>query len=98
MLKRQIGFLTLFAAAALLAGCQTPEPTPEPSPPTDTRPISTPPPTPEPPPAFNDNMEPYVPGSTTELLPRVFYFELDKAVIDQADLAALELHARVLMD
>lgn len=98
MLKRQIGLLTFFAAAALLAGCQTPEPTPEPSPPTDTRPISTPPPTPEPPPAFNDNMEPYVPGSTTELLPRVFYFELDKAVIDQADLAALELHARVLMD
>ncbi|MYF11350.1 MAG: peptidoglycan-associated lipoprotein Pal, partial [Gammaproteobacteria bacterium] len=25
-------------------------------------------------------------------------FELDRAVIDQADLAALELHARVLMD
>ena len=97
MLKRQIGLLTLVAAAALLVGCQTPEPTPEPSPPTDdTRPVSTPPPTPVPP-TFNDNMEPYYPGST-KLLPRVFYFELDKAVIDQADLAALETHAQVLVD
>ena len=97
MLMRQIGFLTLLGAAALLVGCQTPpEPTPEPTPPTDRRPITTPPPTPEPP-AFNDNMEPYYPG-TTKLLPRVFYFELDKAVISQADLAALETHARVLED
>ena len=96
MLKRQIGLVTLLAAAALLVGCATPEPTPEPAPPTDTRPISTPPPTPEPP-AFNDNMEPYYPG-TTNLLPRVFYFALDQAVINQADLAALEVHAEVLKD
>ncbi len=97
MLKRQTGFIALLAAAALLVGCQTPEPTPESSPPSDTRPISTPPPTAEELPTFNDNMEPYFPG-TTNLLPRVFYFELDQAVIGQQDLEALQTHAQVLID
>ncbi len=100
MLKRQFGFLTLLAAAALLVGCQTdPQPGSESSPPTsDGGTTSTSPPTSvEQLPTFNDNLEPYYPG-TTNLLPRVFYFELDKAVIAQSDLAALETHARVLVD
>ena len=56
-----------------------------------------PPPPPPPPPAFNDNLEPYYPG-TTRLLERVFYFEFDRAVINSADLEALQVHADVLRD
>ena len=45
--------------------------------------------------AFDPDLNPYVPG-TSRLLPRTFYFEFDRAVLTQEDLAALEMHATVL--
>ena len=90
--------LALLLACLVIAGCpsQAPEPPPAPEP----APVAEqppPPPPPPPPPAFNDNMEPYYPG-TTRLLERVFYFEFDRAVINEADLEALQVHAQVLQD
>ncbi len=101
MLQRSYEFLALLLASLVIAGCagktQTPEqaPAPEPEPVTDQ--LSAPPPPPPPPPAFNDNIEPFYPG-TSRLLERVFYFEFDRSVISAADLEALQLHAEVLRD
>lgn len=95
MPQRRIGFLTLLLAGLLLVGCQSTPPVEDPIPTTE-----PPPPTPEPepePPAFDSNLNPYIPG-TTRLLDRIFYFELDQAVLSADALAALELHAQVLQD
>ena len=91
--------LFILALALIVAGCaSTPETEPvEPTP----EPVVTPEPTPAPvapppeQPAFNEDMVPYVPG-TNRLLPRTFYFDFDRAVIEPDDLAALEMHATVL--
>jgi len=95
MLQQRIGYLALMLAGVLLAGCQSAPPVPEPTPPApEPAPTTAPPAAP---PAFNPNLEPYYPG-TTRLLERTFYFDFDEAVIRPADLAALEVHARVLRD
>jgi peptidoglycan-associated lipoprotein len=79
-----------FLLALLLAGCAG----------TGTEePVAETPPAPAPPPrefeAFDPDLNPFVPG-TNRLLPRTFYFDLDRAVIGPDDLAALEMHATVL--
>lgn len=90
---------TLFAAG-MLAGCQSAGPETEPSEPApepvvtpDTRPAPVAPPAE--PAAFDENLNPYVPG-TTRLLSRTFYFDYDRAVIHPDDLAVLEMHATIL--
>ena len=97
MFRQPINLLALLLAGLVIAGCETkpPEEAPPPAPaPVDERP---PPPPPPPPPAFNDNMEPFYPG-TTRLLERVFYFEFDRSEINASDLEALQVHAEVLRD
>lgn len=97
MLTRQLQiYLAMLLACLLAASCATTPPPPEPPAP---EPVEepAPPPPPPPPPVFNSNMEPYVPG-TRQLLKRVFYFEFDKAVLAQADLDALQVHAQLLID
>ena len=98
MFQQSFKLLALLLAVLVIAGCpsQAPEPppAPEPAPVVEQPP---PPPPPPPPPAFNDNLEPYYPG-TARLLERVFYFEFDRAVIGSADLEALQVHASVLRD
>ena len=86
--------LALFIAGCAGSGTTEPvEPAPEPAETTDTTtaPVA---PTPEPA-AFDDNLNPYVPG-TNRLLPRTYYFDFDQAVINADDLASLEMHATVL--
>lgn len=95
---------SLFAVlmAVLLVGCATTPVTPTEEP---VEPVSEPveqvevPPAPVAPPrefeAFDDDLNPYVPG-TNRLLPRTFYFDFDRAIIDPDDLAALEMHATLL--
>lgn len=95
MLQQRIGYLALMLAGVLLAGCQSAPPVQDPTPP-EPEPAPTTEPPAEPP-AFSSNLEPYYPG-TTRLLERTFYFDFDEAVIRPADLAALEVHARVLRD
>ena len=93
-------FAAVLLAALALAGCQSAGPETEPTEPAPA-PVETPDTTPAPvaPPAepstFNENLEPYVPG-TTRLLARTFYFDYDRAVISPDDLAALEMHATIL--
>ena len=98
MFQQPFKLLALLLAGLIIAGCESqapePPPAPEPEPVVEQPP---PPPPPPPPPAFNDNLEPYYPG-TTRLLERVFYFEFDRAVINSADLEALQVHADVLRD
>ena len=98
MFQQPIRILALLLVGLAIAGCESqapePPPAPEPAPVVEQPPAPPPPP---PPPAFNDNLEPYYPG-TTRLLERVFYFEFDRAVIDSADLEALQVHAEVLRD
>jgi peptidoglycan-associated lipoprotein len=93
--------LVLVLTGAVLAGCagtgtqrQPTEPSAEPVETPDT----TPPPAapPSQPPTFDANMNPYVPGSTSRLLPRTYYFDYDRAVLKPDDLASLEMHATVL--
>ena len=98
MFQQPFKLLALVLVGLIVAGCesQPPEPPPEPEPePVVEQP--PPPPPPPPPPVFNDNLEPYYPG-TTRLLERVFYFDFDQAVISSADLEALQVHADVLRD
>lgn len=96
MLTRQLQiYLAMLLACLLAASCATPPPPEPPAPEPVEEPA--PPPPPPPPPVFNSNMEPYVPG-TRQLLKRVFYFEFDKAVLAQADLDALQVHAQLLID
>ena len=90
--------LAMLLATVVMAGCQssTPEPSepaPEPVQTADTTPA--PPPPPAEPSAFDENLNPYVPG-TTRLLARTFYFGYDRTVISPDDLAALEMHATIL--
>lgn len=98
MFQQPFKLLALLLVGLIIAGCESqapePPPAPEPEPVVEQPP---PPPPPPPPPAFNDNLEPYYPG-TTRLLERVFYFEFDRAVINSADLEALQVHADVLRD
>jgi len=93
-------FFAMLFAAALLGGCQSAgpetepsEPAPEPVPSRDTRPAPVA--SPAEPAAFDENLNPYVPG-TTRLLSRTFYFDYDRAVIQPDDLAVLEMHATIL--
>jgi len=91
--------LFLFLLVIALAGCaskateQPVEPGEEPSS------VLEAPPEPVAPPrdfeSFDSDLNPYVPG-TNRLLPRVFYFPFDAAVIGPDDLASLEMHATVL--
>lgn len=93
--------LALSFAAILLVGCAS-EPVPDPTPPAPEPvppqpappPAETPPP--PPPPAFNSDLEPYDPDNSSQLLSRTLYFDFDQALVKQADLAVLELHAKVL--
>ena len=98
MFQQPFKLLALLFVGLVIAGCESqapePPPAPEPEPVVEQPP---PPPPPPPPPAFNDRIEPYYPG-TTRLLERVFYFEFDRAVINSADLEALQVHADVLRD
>ena len=93
-------FFVMLLAVLALAGCQTAGPETEPSEPAPA-PVETPDTTPAPvappaePSAFDENLNPYVPG-TTRLLSRTFYFDYDRAVISPDDLAALEMHATIL--
>ncbi len=96
MFRQPIKLLALLLAGLVIVGCETkpPEEAPAPTPaPVDERP----PPAPSPPPAFNDNMEPFYPG-TTRLLERIFYFEFDRSELNASDLEALQVHAEVLRD
>lgn len=98
MFQQPYKLLALLLAGLVIAGCASQAP--EPPPPPDPEPVAAQPPAPPPPPpppVFNDNMEPFYPG-TTRLLERVFYFEYDRAVINTADLEALQVHAEVLRD
>ncbi len=98
MFRQPIKFAVLLLVGFVIAGCETkpPEEAPPPAPaPVDEQPA--PPPPPPPPPSFNDNMEPFYPG-TTRLLERVFYFEFDRSEINASDLEALQVHAEVLRD
>jgi peptidoglycan-associated lipoprotein len=90
--------LAMVLTATVLAGCQSSapepsEPAPEPAATADTTPA--PPAPPAEPSAFDENLNPYVPG-TTRLLARTFYFAYDRTVISPDDLAALEMHATIL--
>jgi len=90
-------WLMIMLVGLILTGCQSTEPEPtEPAPEVAT-PDTTPAPAPPPaePSAFDENLNPYVPG-TTRLLSRTFYFDYDRAVISPDDLASLEMHATVL--
>lgn len=90
----------LLIAAAVLAGCagrgtqtQPTEPSEEPvETPDTTPPPSTPPPAQ---PDTNENGIPFVPG-TTQLIPRTYYFEFDRATLSRDDLDSLQMHARFL--
>jgi peptidoglycan-associated lipoprotein len=90
----------LVLATALLAGCagagtqrQPTEPAAEP---VDTPDTTRVPPSTSQPPTFDANMNPYVPGSSTRLLPRTYYFDYDRSLLKPDDLASLEMHATVL--
>ncbi len=90
----------LLLSVLLIAGCassgtetEPSEPAPAPVEATDTTPA--PQASPAAPPEIDASGNPYVPG-TRRLLSRTFYFEYDRAVIDQDDLAALEMHATYL--
>ncbi len=94
-------FFVLVIAGTLLAGCagagpqrQPTEPSAEPVESPETTPA--PPTSPAQPPAFDAAGNPFVPGSSTRLLPRTFYFDYDRAALNQDDLAALEMHATIL--
>ena len=97
MFQQPYGFLALLLAGLVIAGCETQAPELPPAPEAEPVVEQPPPPPPPPPPApaFNDSMEPYYPD-TTRLLERVFYFEFDRAVINAADLEALQVHADVM--
>ncbi len=99
MPKEQLrSLLAILLASFLIAGCASSgqETAPPSDPPDDPPPIVTPPPAPPPAPQdFDDNGNPYVPG-TMRLLERTFYFEFDRAVLMPSDLTALETHAQVL--
>jgi peptidoglycan-associated lipoprotein len=92
------GFLVA-GLALVLAGCASStktepvEPTPEPVETLDPTPTPVAPPVEQA--AFDSDLNPFVPG-TNRLLPRTFYFEFDRAVIEPDDLASLEMHATVL--
>ena len=101
MPKEQLrSLLAILLASFLIAGCASSgqETAPPSDPPDDPPPIVTPPPAPPPaPPDFDDNGNPYVPG-TMRLLERTFYFEFDRAVLNASDLAVLETHAGILRE
>jgi peptidoglycan-associated lipoprotein len=99
-LPRDIGnWLMIVLVGLMLTACQSSGPETEPTDPApevatpDTTPAPAPPPAE--PSAFDENLNPYVPG-TTRLLSRTFYFDYDRAVISPDDLASLEMHATVL--
>lgn len=95
--------LVLVFAGLLLAGCagsgtqrQPAEPSAEP---VETPDYTAPSPSqPAQQPTFDANGNPFVPGSSTRLLTRTFYFAFDRSVLNPDDLAALEMHATILRD
>lgn len=93
--------IVLLLAAALLAGCAGAGTKRQPTDPS-AEPVYTPDSTPSPasptsqPPTFDANMHPYVPGSSSRLLPRTYYFDYDRSMLKPDDLASLEMHATVL--
>lgn len=100
MTKQWFQSLLLVMMVGLIAGCAGGGNKSEPSEPS-VDPSGTPDATPAPgssstePAAFDNNLNPYAPG-TTRLLARTFYFEFDQAVLSPDDLASLEMHATVL--
>jgi peptidoglycan-associated lipoprotein len=92
--------LVLVLAAALLAGCagagSKQQPTDPSAEPVDTSDTTRVPPSTSQPPTFDANMNPYVPGSSSRLLPRTYYFDYDRSLLKPEDLASLEMHATVL--
>lgn len=93
--------LVLMLAGVVLAGCAGTgtqrQPTEPPEEPVETPDTTAPPPaTPAQPPEFDANGNPFVPGSSSRLLPRTFYFAYDRSVLKPDDLAALEMHAEIL--
>jgi peptidoglycan-associated lipoprotein len=103
MTYRFRNLLVLMFAALVLAGCagsgsqrQPTEPSAEP---VDTPDYTAPSPSqPASQPAFDANGNPFVPGSSSRLLTRTFYFAYDRSVLNPEDLAALEMHATILRD
>jgi peptidoglycan-associated lipoprotein len=92
--------LVLVLATAVLAGCAGAGSKRQPTEPS-AAPVGMPDPIRAPastsqPPAFDANMNPYVPGSSNALLPRIYYFEFDRSLVKQEDLTSLEMHATVL--
>ncbi|MCZ6617379.1 MAG: peptidoglycan-associated lipoprotein Pal [Gammaproteobacteria bacterium] len=89
----------IMLAGLVFAGCATTSETPEPTEPVEVDVEEPPPPPPpeppEPPQDQNDEGIPVYLG-TNRLLPRTFYFDYDRAVIDPDDLSALEMHATFL--
>jgi peptidoglycan-associated lipoprotein len=92
--------LVLVFAALLLAGCAGTQRQPsEPSADPVTTPDYTPPPSqPAHQPVFDANGNPFVPGSSSRLLTRIFYFAFDRSVLSPDDLSALQMHATILRD
>jgi peptidoglycan-associated lipoprotein len=93
--------LVLVLAGVMLAGCagagskrQPTEPSAEPIDTTDTTRAPSSSGTQSS--MFDANMNPYVPGSSNRLLPRTYYFDYDRSLLKQEDLASLEMHATVL--
>jgi peptidoglycan-associated lipoprotein len=99
MLKQRLsGILALMLVGVVLAGCSsssTEEPVTPPAPEPVQEPAPAPQPPPEPPSDFDDQGNPLDP-STRRPLSRTFYFDYDRAVLKPADLAALEIHAKLL--
>lgn len=88
--------VALVSAGLALSGCAATPEQAKPLPPTEPA-VTTagPASTPAPDAAFDENGNPFAPGSQ-RLLERTFYFDYDTAVLQPQALAALELHAKAL--
>ena len=93
--------VALIFAAFVLAACSSTATDDAPATPQDTdeveqpqQPVAPAAPVAEEPSDFNDQLQPL--DANGNVLDRTFYFGYDKAVLDQADLAALRVHAQIL--
>ena len=101
MIRQLFGALSaLVLAGALLSGCQSAPPEPDPVPEVVAPPNVTPTPPPkepDPPPPFNERGEVVHPVHRTPLS-TIFYFEYDQARLGQDDIGVLAVHAQILRD